>query len=385
MRKPLAVYGTAVTVGLTLCLGVGRLALSSHAVAAETEPMVEPSEQFQPRMMEGYPDWYIERLAKRQQKLLADLGPRRDALAVHAGLIILNSDEWNPGKTITVAFNGGTPRLHALIERIVPIWSQYGNVKFDFGRDASGHYRTWSPTDLDYRADVRVGFLPGGFWSAIGRDSTNPDINQPGNETMNFEGFDRSLPFEFAAIVRHEFGHALGLEHEHQSPVLACDFRWNDDPGYVRTTDKYGQFVVDSQGHHPGIYTVFGGPPNNWSKQRIDFNLRQLTALNPDVPAAAYSMGQFDKLSIMKYYYEEWMFASGNQSPCYSPGINHDLSDEDKKRIAAYYPYSTTSATARVQQKMQAIKSVLSQVPPTSLLARQLQARQKQLQSRPGG
>jgi hypothetical protein len=381
MFWPVAVNATAMTLGLTLSLGAGGLAYLSRALAAENEPVVAPSEQFQPRIIEGLPDWYIERLAARQQKILDDLGARHSDLAVHRGLILLNSDEWNPGTTITVAFNGGTPRLHALIERIASVWSQYGNVKFDFGRDASGNYRTWNPTDLDYKADVRVGFLPGGFWSAVGRDGTNPDINQPGNETLNLEGFDRSLPFEFAGIIRHEFGHALGLEHEHQSPVTACDFRWDDDPGYVRTTDKYGQFIVDSQGHRPGIYTVFGGPPNSWSKARIDFNLRQLTTINPDVPVSAYSMGQFDDSSIMKYYYDDWMFVSGNKSPCYSPGVNYELSDEDKKRIAAYYPSGGGAVTAtRLQQKREAIDSVLSQVPQSSLLASQLRARQRRLQ-----
>ena len=371
---------TAMTLGLALALGPGGLTPASRALGDETEPVVEPPEQFQPRIMEGYPDWYIERLAARERKIIDDLGARRNALGVRAGLILLNTEEWKPGSVITVAFNGGTPRLHALIERIASVWSQYGNIRFDFGRDAGGHYRTWSPTDIDYKADIRVGFLPGGFWSAIGRDSINPDLNQPGNETLNLEGYDRSLPYQFARHIRHEFGHALGLEHEHQSPNVACDFRWDDDPGYVRTTDKSGQFVIDSQGRHPGIYTWFEGPPNSWSKLKIDFNLRQLTTLNPDIPVAAYSVGQFDKLSIMKYYYDDWMFVSGKNSPCYSPGENYELSAEDEKRIAMYYPVGGAVAMTRQVQKKAAIESVLTQIPQSSLLAKELQARKDGLQ-----
>jgi hypothetical protein len=375
LRGPVHVRAT--TLGLVACLGFGGLAA---ALGQETQPIEEPKELFQPRIIEGYPDWVVERLAARNRKILDDLGPQRNAKGANIGLILLNTEEWKPASVITVAFNGGTPRLHALIERIASVWSRYGNVKFDFGRDASGRYRSWSPTDnTDYRADIRIGFQAAGFWSAIGRDSVNPDLYQPIRQTMNFEGFDKSLPYSFAGIIKHEFGHSLGLEHEHQSPVLACDFRWDDEPGYVRTTDKFGQFIKDSNGRQPGLYTTMGGPPNNWSKATIDHNLRQITTLNPEVSLSAYSMGEFDKLSIMKYYYPDWMFLSGKNSLCYSTGENYELSAEDQKRIAMYYPVSGAVGMA-LQRKKAAIEQVLTEIPSSSLLAKELQARKGRLQ-----
>jgi hypothetical protein len=147
----------------------------------------------------------------------------------------------------------------------------------------------------------------------------------------------------------------------------------------VRTTDQFGQFVVDKQGRHPGIYTVMGGPPNNWSKDQVDFNLRPLTTLN-DTPVSNYSIGPFDKFSIMKYYYDDTMFVSGKNSVCYSPGVNYDLSAEDEKRIALYYPKDAAVAAAQTQQKRKAIETVLSQLPQTSLLAKELQLKQRKLQ-----
>jgi hypothetical protein len=388
MPRPVALHATAIALALPLGLFGGAatpLALAAedrvpHATpAVENRPTFVPKEEFQPRIKEGYPAAIIERLKQRDQKILDDLGDKRGLSAVTSGLIILRTDEWAPGGTITVAFNGGTPRLHALIEKLVSEWPEYANIRFDFGRDASGHYRTWSTTDLDYKADVRVAFKSAGFWSAIGKDATNPDLYQPGAQTLNLQGFDVSLPYEWEGIVRHEFGHVLGLEHEHQSPVVACDFRWNDDPGYVRTTDQFGQFVVDKQGRHPGIYTSMEGPPNNWSKDQIDFNLRQLTVVS-DTPAANYTVGPFDKLSIMKYYYDDWMFVSGKNSVCYSQNINYDLSAEDKKLIATYYPKNTAAAATQLEQKRKAIETVLSQVPQSSLLAKQLQLKQQKLQ-----
>jgi hypothetical protein len=352
----------------------GRIA----APAAIPSGQIQPA-QFQPRIMEGYPAWIIDRLKLRDQKILDDLGDKLGSGAVPSALIVLRTAEWSPGSTITVAFNGGTPRLHALLERIVSEWSEFANIKFDFGRDASGHYRTWSPSDLDYKADVRVAFNGDGYWSVVGKNTINPDLYQPGTQTMNLQGFDSSLPYGFEGVARHEFGHVLGLEHEHQSPVVTCGFRWADDPGYVPTTDQSGAFTHDAQNRFPGIYTYMEGPPNKWSKQQVDYNLLPLSKVD-NIPVTDYSIGPFDKLSIMKYYYPDRMFVSGKNSQCYSPNENYDLSAEDKQLIAASYPKDATAAAALLEKKRQAIESVLSQVPQSSLLAKGLQLKQQKLQ-----
>ena len=77
--------------------------------------------------------------------------------------------------------------------------------------------------------------------------------------------------------------------------------------------------------------------------------LPQLTTIN-DTPVSAYSVGTFDKLSIMKYYYDDWMFVAGKNSVCYSPNVNCDLSAKDKQLIAAYYPKAGAAAAA-LQEK----------------------------------
>ena len=59
------------------------------------------------------------------------------------------------------------------------------------------------------QADIKISFDPnGGAWSFVGTDCRQTPQNEP---TMNFGWFD-------VATTIHEFGHALGMIHEHQNP-----------------------------------------------------------------------------------------------------------------------------------------------------------------------
>ena len=58
-----------------------------------------------------------------------------------------------------------------------------------------------------------------------------------------------NLGWQDEAVILHEFGHAIGLIHEHQNPVHGI--RWNKDV----------------------VYRDLGGPPNNWPKATVDFNM----------------------------------------------------------------------------------------------------------------
>ena len=171
---------------------------------------------------------------------------------------------------------------------------------------------------------------------------------------MNFQGFTMFLPSDYAATVKHEFGHALGFEHEHQKPRDGCDqdFRWDDDQGYVPTRGPRGEMILDSAGKRPGIYSVLGGPLNNWSKAKIDFNLRQL----PD--SRAFNAGPFDNKSIMKYYFPDWMFVKGTASHCFGPQ-NLEISDQDKIGASKLYPKFAQNIRAIISRQMTALNAIL--------------------------
>ena len=253
-------------------------------------------------IMEGYPDDVIRRMKERAIKRTKDFPEQLNGQPTELVFEDLLLWDINP---ITVSFKGGDSSLHGKIAKAAAEWSKYANIQFDFGYNPSTQsYREWGPGDV---SPLRVGFEHPGYWSFVGQDSLDPQISLPGDITLNLEKFDVKLPLNYKGIVLHEFGHALGFHHEHQSPVAHCDFDWET------------------------VYSYLAGPPNYWSKEKVDFNLREM-------PAGGLTYSPHDKHSIMHYSFPDWMFLSGESSACYTKE-NVDLSPEDIKMAAIAYPF----------------------------------------------
>lgn len=252
--------------------------------------------------MEAYPDRIQARLENRnriQRRAVPNYisGTARE-------LVFEDLKLWRVG-TVKVSFKGGDKDLHHQIAEVASKWSVYGNLVFDFGYNSeTGTYRVWTAHDASH---IRVGFEYDGYWSLVGNDSMDENIVKPGEITLNLSGFDRDLIKNWEGTVLHEFGHALGFHHEHQTPATECDFDW------VK------------------LYDYLGGPPNYWPKAKVDHNLRQLTE-------GGLTYSAHDVHSIMHYSFPEWMFISGAKSPCYTEE-NHQLSAEDKQMMGIAYPF----------------------------------------------
>lgn len=196
---------------------------------------------------------------------------------------LFRAKKWPVGVTLKVRFLGGTSQQQDIVRQFAPEWSQFANLKFNFTNAAD--------------AEIRITFASNlGAWSYIGTDALNIATD---TATMNLGWQDES-------VVLHEFGHAIGLIHEHQNPFGGI--QWNRE----------------------AVIKDLSGPPNNWDLPTIENNMFR-----------TYSKDQLngtelDKFSIMMYRIPAKWTADG-----FSTEFNAKLSEVDKQFIGneVNYPF----------------------------------------------
>lgn len=303
---------------ISACLAIGAASVAESAAA-------DP-----PRVVEGYPEEVVQALARQDDQLIR----ATKNIAAPFSLIVPRYQRWLPGQLVRVAFLDGSTELRERIEAAALSWigPNAANLQLSF-RDAAGNFLTWQASDEDFAAEIRISFAGNRRWSLVGRNAINTQIpgGRPGEASMNLGGFADSLPVDWRVTVLHEFGHALGFEHEHQNPAAACGFRFYNDSGYVPTQDADEVYVEDSEHRRPGLYTYLGGKPNSWKTTEVDFNLRAISV------SSAFHVSAFDRLSIMRYSFPDSFFEQGGASPCAGREAT-DLSAMDLAGVRAVYP-----------------------------------------------
>jgi serralysin len=202
---------------------------------------------------------------------------------------VIKANKWTRGQTIRIKFLGGSAFVQGKVKQFAAYWLSHANVKFQY-------------VSASQSADIKIAFTSGGSWSYIGTDCK---LIGQSSASMNYGWFTNSTSdTEFRRVIVHEFGHALGMIHEHQHPLASIPW------------DK------------PKVYAYYGGPPNNWSKAQVDSNL-----------FARYSQSStnfsgYDRLSIMHYSIPASLTTNG-----FSVGSNTDLSSTDKSFIRSIYPF----------------------------------------------
>jgi serralysin len=205
-------------------------------------------------------------------------------------MLLLNGARWQSGDVIRVRFLEGDDDLKARVQQAAEDWTAPGmaNLTLEFVDEGD--------------AEVRITFVQGdGSWSVLGTECRNVGQSEA---TMNYGWLTSSSDdTEVRQVVLHEFGHALGLIHEHQNPEGGID--WNE------------RAVIDE----------LSGPPNNWDEATIRFNV--LDRYDPEDTTGT----NVDPYSIMMYPIPATWTNDG-----FSAGFNDDLSDTDREFIQGAYP-----------------------------------------------
>lgn len=221
--------------------------------------------------------------------------PSRPAPA-HRGAngVYESTNLWKPGDTIIVSFlntdfpDYGTIAAH--VQQDVKEWELYANIHFRF---------------LPYSSQTQVLVEladDGASWSTMGKSSI--DNARQHQASMHYGWFNKNTTDEeYKRTILHEFGHTLGLCHEHQNPL--GDIHWNKPVVY-------------------GYYTEKQQPP--WPVKQVDEEI--FSKLSNGVSNNAY-----DPHSIMHYPIPKEFTTDG-----FYVGWNTDLSAGDKSMIAGLYP-----------------------------------------------
>ena len=226
-------------------------------------------------------------MANQDQWCFASLVPRpSDEGKDRAALV--KSTRWNSGDVITISFLDGDPDLQERVKQTALAWTAPGlaNLTFDFRKNTNDTF-------------IRISFAPGGSSSDLGTTCKWRDPTKP---TMHFGWLTpTSVDDEIHRVVLHEFGHALGMVHEHQNPGGVIN--WNKENVY-RDLGKFG-----------------------WTKEQVDLNM-----FDP-IAQSETNFTVFDPLSIMIYPIPASWTTDG-----FSVETNRALSEQDKAFIHEQYP-----------------------------------------------
>ncbi len=202
---------------------------------------------------------------------------------------------WMNGSTLHVRFIGGKAAQRAKAREQAHWWTAVANLQLVFDDAPS--------------ADIRIAFdARDGAWAYIGTDARMIPLDQP---TMN-------LGFLDGGTAAHEWGHAIGLAHEHQNP--AGGIAWNEAV----------------------VFREMAGPPNFWDEPTTRHNVLQRYRADQIHGTA------FDPESIMLYFFPAEWTTNGVGTKA-----NEVLSALDKAFVAGARMYPRTAPTLDSATRLQ--------------------------------
>ena len=146
------------------------------------------------------------------------------------------------------------------------------------------------------------------FWSSYGTKANDYKNDATMHFTANFK----------RGTALHEFGHALGLTHEHLSPKFNNYFQWIDK-------EEVRRYYMEK---------------NGWTRETVDFNVLDIVSIADELPGV-----DFDHESIMTYSIPAHLIKARPNAPQWAQdsaenGIKrrNELSEGDKAIMKTLYP-----------------------------------------------
>jgi serralysin len=212
---------------------------------------------------------------------------------------------WKPGQKLSISFLDGTAKQQALVEELAVQWSKASDLPFSFVKKEGA---------------IRITFKTQQSKSAVGTDALSRKAEDP---TMWLCILDDLVPpsdvppilhdsyrtVTSRRAILHEFGHALGMVHEHQAP--SSPIKWKK---------------AEVKAAHKKV-----PPYDTMTEKELDAYLEEAFFVTFDTKTIKNG-AKFDPKSIMLYEIpKEW--TTGDISYDW----NTELSAEDKSYIASCY------------------------------------------------
>lgn len=199
---------------------------------------------------------------------------------------------WPQYSTLNISLFDMPEKAKDYIKKNIQLWQPHTNLKLTFISTNDGDIRISGKKD-----DT-------GNWSTVGIAAKEVPIDSP---TMHINLIGQTAD-ELNHAIRHEFGHALGLNHEHQHPDHTV--KWN----VKKVVEDAAKLGVNEAEAEANILAV----------------LDCVTTLR----------STYDQKSVMHYKVVPWLTLDEHEVP-----FNEGISEGDKQFMSSLYPPASPPTT----------------------------------------